>query len=105
MDINIFDGPIKTSNAQRDHILARVGAAAARLEGASGTIDVRMIDLNGPKGGVDKRCSIVLTPPGLATIRVEEQASDYYAAIDAASATLKRVVAKALEKTKSNGPR
>lgn len=105
MEINIFDGPIKTTAAERNHILAKVGAAASRLEKSSGTIDVRIADLNGPKGGNDKRCSIVLTPPGLATIRVEEQSPDYYAAIDAAASTLKRVVAKALDKTKTNGPR
>lgn len=105
MDIKIFDGSIKTSEAEREYILTRVGAAAARLKDARGEIDVRLSDLNGPKGGNDKRCSIVLTPPGLATIRVEEQSPDYYAAIDAASSTLKRVVAKALDKTKANGPR
>jgi len=62
-------------------------------------------DLNGPKGGIDKQCSIVVTPPGQGTLRVEEQAADYYAAIDAAAATLKKVLAKALEKSKANGPR
>jgi len=105
MDIKIFDGSIKTSEAEREYILTRVGAAAARLKDARGEIDVRLSDLNGPKGGVDKQCSIVLTPPGLSTIRVEEQAPDYYAAIDAASATLKRTVARVLEKTKTNGSR
>lgn len=105
MEISIFDGPIKTTDAQRDHILAKVGGASARLKDLAGNIDVRIADLNGPKGGIDKKCSIVLTPPGLATIRVEEQASEYYAAIDAASATLKRAIAKALEKSKVNGPR
>lgn len=105
MEIRIFDGSIKTSDAEREYILSRIGAAAARLKDEPGVIDVRLSDLNGPKGGVDKLCSVVLTPPGLSTIRVEEQERDYYAAIDAASATLKRAVARALEKTKTNGPR
>lgn len=33
-----------------------------------------------------------MTPPGLGTLRVEEQASEYYAAIDAAAATLKKAL-------------
>lgn len=105
MEIRLFDGSIKTSEAQKAYVMAKVGAAAGRLKNADCTVDVRLSDLNGPKGGIDKQCSIVVTPPGLATLRVEEQAADYYAAIDAAAATLKKALAKSLERTKANGPR
>ncbi len=105
MEIKLFDGSIKTSKAQHDYVMTKVGAAAGRLKDATCTVDVRLTDLNGPKGGIDKQCSIVVTPPGLATLRVEEQAADYYAAIDAAAATLKKALARSLERTKSNGPR
>ena len=105
MDIRLFDGSIKTTEAQHAYIMERVGAAAARLKDVPCTIDVRLTDLNGPKGGVDKQCAISVTPPGLAAVRVEEQASEYYPAIDAAAAALKRSLAKALERTKANGPR
>ena len=105
MEIRIFDGSIKTSEAQHDYVMIKVGNAAARLNDASCTVEVRLADLNGPKGGIDKQCSIVVTPPGHGTLRVEEQAADYYAAIDAAAATLKKVLAKALERSKANGPR
>ncbi len=105
MEIRLFDGSIKTSEAQRDYIMTKVGAAAGRLKDSMCTVDVRLTDLNGPRGGFDKQCSIVVTPPGLATLRVEEQAADYYAAIDAAAATLKESLARSLERTKANGPR
>lgn len=105
MEIKLFDGSIKTSEAQYHYVMKKIGAAAARLKDATCTVDVRLADVNGPKGGVDKQCSIVVTPPGLATLRVEEQAADYYGAIDAAAATLKRSLARLLERTKVNGPR
>lgn len=105
MEIKLFDGSIKTSEAQYQYIVTKIGAAAGRLRDASCNIDVRLTDVNGPKGGIDKQCSIVVTPPGLATLRVEEQAADYYQAIDAAAATLKKSLARALERTKANGPR
>ncbi len=105
MDIKLFDGNIKTSDAQYEYIMNKVGAAAARLKDATCTIDVRLSDINGPKGGIDKQCSIVVTPPGLATLRVEEHAADYYSAIDAAAATLRKALARSLERTKANGPR
>ena len=105
MEINLFDGSIKTSQAQHEYVMSKVGAAAARIKDLPCVAEVRLVDLNGPKGGIDKQCSIVVSPPGLPTLRVEEQAADYYLAIDAAAATLKRVLTKALEKTKANGPR
>ncbi|MBS0189033.1 MAG: HPF/RaiA family ribosome-associated protein [Planctomycetes bacterium] len=105
MEIKLFDGSIKTTDAQRQYVNTKIAAAASRLKDAPCTIDVRLSDLNGPKGGVDKQCSIVVTPPGLPTLRVEEQAADYYAAIDAAAATLKKALTKTLERTKANGPR
>jgi len=105
MEIRLLDGSIKTTQAQHDYVMTKVGAAAARLQDASCTVDVRLTDLNGPRGGIDKQCTIVVTPPGLGTVRVEEQASEYYAAIDAAAATLKQSLARTLERTKANGPR
>ncbi|MBL8762858.1 MAG: HPF/RaiA family ribosome-associated protein [Phycisphaerae bacterium] len=105
MEIRILDGAIKTSAAQHAYIVTRVTGAAGRLRDAPCTIDVRLTDLNGPKGGIDKRCAIVVTPPGLGTLRVEEQAADYYSAIDAAAAALKQSIARLLERTKANGPR
>ncbi|MDZ4830354.1 MAG: HPF/RaiA family ribosome-associated protein [Phycisphaerae bacterium] len=105
MDIKIFDGKIKTSDAQHEYIMNKVGSASGRLEGTSCTVEVRLADVNGPKGGLDKTCSIVVTPPGHATLRIEEKAAEYYAAIDAAAATLKNSLARALERTKTNGPR
>ena len=105
MEIKLFDGSIKTSQAEYDYVMSKIGAAGSRLADAACTIDVRLTDLNGPKGGIDKQCSIVVTPPGLDTLRVEEQASDYYAAIDAAAATFKKALARSLERTKTNGPR
>ncbi len=105
MEIRLFDGSIKTSEAQYDYIMTKIGAAAGRLQDVTCTIDVRLTDLNGPKGGIDKRCSIVVTPPGLDMLRVEQRAADYYAAVDAAAATLKKSLAMSLERTKANEPR
>ena len=105
MRIRILDGPIKTTEAQRQYIDRNIGAAATRLAELDFVIDVRLTDLNGPRGGVDKSVSVVLTPPGISGIRVEEKATEYYAAIDAAAATLKHTIARELDKTKTNGPR
>jgi len=105
MEIKIFDGSIKTSKAQHDYVMNKVGVSASRLNDTASTVEVRLSDLNGMKGGIDKQCSILVMSPGRSTLRVEEQATDYYAAIDAAAETLKKSLAKSLERTKRNGPR
>jgi len=105
MEIKIFDGHIKTSDAQRDYITGKLQRIVDRLSNPATSAEVRLVDLNATKGGVDKQCSIVVVSSGRPPLRVEAQATDYYAAIDAASATLVRLVSKTLEREKVNGPR
>lgn len=105
MDITIFDGDIKTSDAQRSYITEKFSAAASRLDDPATVIEVRLTDINGPRGGVDKKCAVLVRSPGREPLRVEELAEDYYPAIDAASSTLKRLLTRTLEREKTNGPR
>lgn len=46
---------------------------------------VRLTDINGPKGGIDKRCQIHVVMPGLPDTLVEHTAANLYAAIDRAA--------------------
>jgi len=105
MEITIFDGHIKTSDAQREYIAAKLQRSLDRLINPATSAEVRLVDMNATKGGVDKECSIVVISPGRPPLRVEAQAADYYTAIDAASDTLVRLVSKTLEREKVNGPR
>ena len=51
MEIGLFDGSIKTSEAQYDYIMTSVGATAGRLKDAMCAFDIRLTDVNGPNGG------------------------------------------------------
>ena len=59
---------------------------------------LRMDDVNGPRGGADKRCQIVarLTPTG--EVRVQELDGDLYAAISRATDRLDRAVGREVER-------
>ena len=50
---------------------------------------VRLWDINGTRGGVDKACRVVVWLRGRGTIVVEAVDRDLYAAIDAAAAKLR----------------
>ncbi len=57
-----------------------------------------MSDLNGPKGGVDKRCLVRVSGPHRLDVTIEERGSDMYTAIDRATARAKHALLRELTK-------
>jgi len=64
--------------------------AVGRLRDSVTAAVVRLRDVNGPRGGVDKACRIVVRVRGRGTSVAEAVDRDLYAAIDAAVAKLGR---------------
>ena len=62
---------------------------------------VRLSDINGPRGGTDKRCHVQVVMPGLPDIVVEDTEVDLYAAIDRAMDRARRTVARKLDRKKT----
>ena len=60
-------------------------------------VDVTLSDLNGPRGGVDKRCLIKVSIDGLRPVVVEDIQSDLYIAIDRATGRASRTVVRRME--------
>ncbi|HMW16901.1 MAG TPA: HPF/RaiA family ribosome-associated protein [Accumulibacter sp.] len=48
-------------------------------------LSVRLVDLNGPRGGEDKCCQIRLNLPGASAIVIEDTQADVFVAIDRAT--------------------
>ena len=64
-------------------VLRRVGWLVPRAE-------VQMSDVNGPRGGVDKRCQVELRTDGAGAVVVTSIASDWRTALDNALARAAR---------------
>jgi len=62
-----------------------------------GRVVVRLADLNGPKGGVDKACAIFVEVPRQAPIRVSAVAGDYLSALDLAVRRTGRAASRVLK--------
>ncbi len=63
---------------------------APRLRG----VTVRVSDVNGPRGGMDKRCHLEVTAPGVGAEYVDEVHADLYRAVDRAVARLRKQLAR-----------
>ena len=73
------------------------GTAVAKTIG-SGMIDISLVDINGPKGGVDKECRVTVRLPGLSAIHVTEAAETLHGAIDLARDRLENALKRTLER-------
>jgi putative sigma-54 modulation protein len=72
-----------------------LGPASSRLR----AITVRLADENGPRGGVDKRCTIRATLPGTPGIVIEHNEMNLYAAIACAADRFARTLSRQLHRT------
>jgi len=68
----------------REHLRRRLRFALGRIGGGVQRVVVRLSDLNGTRGGVDKRCRLRLQLAGRPDVVVEDTRDDLYAAIAAA---------------------
>ena len=79
----------------------KLGKHALDIERTS----VRIEDVNGPRGGVDKRCRIKVVVSGLPSIVVEQQHESLHAAIDGALDRVQRAVRQALTRRRMESRR
>ena len=90
------------SDALRDHVVRRVNLQLGRFGPVIGEVVVRLGDVNGPKGGVDKRCRVSVRGRHFAALSLDEASPDAYAAADVAVERVAHAVGRALEKTRAS---
>ena len=96
MQIDIYANGFTTTGALRAHVTRRLryafGCCAKRIS----RIMVRLSDINGPRGGVDKRYQIQVRLATLADVVIEDTEADLYVAIDLAAERASRIVVRHL---------
>ncbi len=94
MEIQARDFPL--TKALGSYIKRRINFVISSRYDQIQRIIVRLSDINGPRGGIDKRCQIQISLPRLADIVVEDTESDLYVAIDRATDRAGRTVNRRL---------
>ncbi len=86
------------TKALRDHVTRRVHLALGRFAPRLGHIRVRLSDVNGPRGGDDKRCHITVLVTGAREVTVDDLHQDLYTAIDLAVGRAAHAVSRHLDR-------
>jgi ribosome-associated translation inhibitor RaiA len=66
----------------RAYVRRKLGMKLGKFARAIERVSVRIDDVNGPRGGVDKRCRIKVVLSGLPSVVVEQQHASLQAAVD-----------------------
>jgi ribosome-associated translation inhibitor RaiA len=94
--IRVEDAPI--AQHDRDYLRRKLGTKLGKFARAVERVSVRIRDVNGPRGGVDKRCTIKVTLAGLPSVVVEERRASLQAAMDGAMRRAETAVKRSLKR-------
>ena len=84
MQIDIHALNFTLTDGLRARVEHRLRFALTRFQDQMSGISVRLSDVNGPKGGADKRCLVRIKAKGLPDIVVADTEADLYVAVDRA---------------------
>jgi ribosome-associated translation inhibitor RaiA len=78
----------------RDMAVRRLRFVMRRLTWLVPRAKVRLSDINGPRGGIDKRCQVELKTDVMGTVVITAMAGDWRTALDSALARASRVLTR-----------
>lgn len=101
MTIAIHARGFDLTDGIHDHVHRRLQYALGRFGDRLTRVAVRLSDINGPRGGVDKRCLVTVGVPGQHDIVARASKTDLYAAIDLAAQGAGRSLGKRLKRLRA----
>ncbi|MCA9680293.1 MAG: HPF/RaiA family ribosome-associated protein [Myxococcales bacterium] len=105
MKIDVRSRGLDAADALREHTLRRIRSHLHRFHDRLTAVEVRLGDVNGPRGGVDKQCRITVRGPGLGAATLDELHGDPFAAIDVAVRRIAYAVSRTLDRRRTARPR
>lgn len=90
------------SRRDRDYMRRKLDRKLRKFDEVVERSSVRVEDVNGPRGGVDKRCRIKVVLSGLPSVVVEARHYSPQAAIDGALDRVERTVWRAVQRQRTH---
>ncbi|WP_295757186.1 HPF/RaiA family ribosome-associated protein [Undibacterium sp.] len=100
MRINIQARGFELTEALRLHTERRLQFAIDWASDEVRTVKVRFSDINGPRGGNDKCCTIQIPIVGHADLIIKDIEADLYVAIDKAADRIEHTLSRKLERVR-----
>lgn len=100
MKVDVRFHGVDASEAFREFVRRRVHLEMSRFGGVVRSVVVRIGDINGPKGGEDKRCQVTLRGSRLGPITIEDLSADVYSALDTALERAARTAGREIERSR-----
>ena len=94
----IFESRAADGNQMRDLSVERVRFVLRRLTALVPRAKVQFSDVNGPRGGVDKRCQVKLSTETTGTVVIASLARDWRTALDRSLGRATRVLTRSLQR-------
>ncbi|MCU7843257.1 MAG: HPF/RaiA family ribosome-associated protein [Candidatus Thiodiazotropha sp. (ex Monitilora ramsayi)] len=98
MQIDIQARNFYLTEAIRDHTKRRLHFTLSCCKDRIQRVVVKLSDINGPRGGADKRCQVHVTLAALPDVLVEDIEADLYVAIDRATDRTGRTVIRRISR-------
>jgi putative sigma-54 modulation protein len=84
----------------REHVEHRLAFALSQFPEHIRGVVVVLSDINGPKDGIDKRCSLRVRLNGRSDIVIEETEADFHVAVNRAADRAKRTLGRRLRRVR-----
>lgn len=102
MKVDIYAKGFEMSAALNEHVMRRMIFAAGWAHAWVREIAVRLSDENGPRGGRDKRCVIIVKlVGGSGDLVIEDVQTDPYIAVDCAADRLGQTLSRRLARLRA----
>jgi hypothetical protein len=98
MRVLIHPRTITADQALRERVVLALTAALGPVEARLQWVDVYLTDVNGPRGGPDKRCRVVAHLPGGRPVVVSRMERDPVSAVAMAASRCRRSVRNRLKR-------
>ncbi len=100
MQINIQARHFPLTESLRNHVRRRLRFALSNWDRYIQRVNVQLSDINGPRGGTDKRCHLLVMLPRLPDVVIEDTEADILVAIDRAADRAARTVGRRLTRSR-----
>ena len=104
MQVDIQSRDLTLTNGLRDYLTTRMAYGLTAGDAAIGRVIVRLSDINGPRGGEDKRCHIEVRLRGMPDVVIGDTETELHMAIDRATERAGRSLVRRLERRREFAP-